>query len=125
MATGAQSRLTAIHIGQSTYAGWAGWARERGLGVDFNATMFGHPKAESGFTLSSSDEAVRRFWVEHVRRCREVSAWFGRELGSPCIHNLWIPGRGQGCGHGPLGAQGPAQASRSTRCLRRRTLLPR
>jgi L-rhamnose isomerase len=53
--------------------------------------MFGHPKAESGFTLSSTDEAVRRFWVEHVRRCREVSSWFGRELGSPCIHNLWIP----------------------------------
>jgi L-rhamnose isomerase len=73
------------------YAGWAGWARERGLGVDFNATVFGHPKAESGFTLSSGDEAVRRFWVKHVKRCREVSAWFGRELGSPCIHNLWIP----------------------------------
>ena len=73
------------------YRGWIDWARERGLGLDFNATLFAHPKAQSGFTLSSTDEAVRRFWVEHVRCSREVSAFLGRELGSTCIHNLWIP----------------------------------
>jgi L-rhamnose isomerase len=73
------------------YLGWLEWARERALGLDFNATLFAHPKAASGFTLSSSDESVRRFWIEHVRRSRDVGAFLGRELGSPCIHNLWIP----------------------------------
>lgn len=78
-------------IGPEHYKGWLDWARERGLGLDFNATLFAHTKALSGFTLSSKDEQVRRFWVEHVRRCREVSAYLGKELKSPCIHNLWIP----------------------------------
>jgi L-rhamnose isomerase len=78
-------------IGPEHFRGWVDWARERGLGLDFNSTLFAHPKALSGFTLSSTDEAVRRFWVEHVRRSREVSAFLGRELKSPCIHNLWIP----------------------------------
>jgi len=78
-------------IGPEHFKGWVDWARERGLGLDFNATLFAHPKAQSGFTLSSNDEAVRRFWVEHVRRSREVSAFLGRELKNLCIHNLWIP----------------------------------
>jgi L-rhamnose isomerase len=78
-------------IGPEHFKGWLDWARERELGLDFNATLFAHPKAQSGFTLSSTDESVRRFWVEHVRRSREVSAFLGRELRSPCIHNLWIP----------------------------------
>jgi L-rhamnose isomerase len=78
-------------IGPEHYEGWVEWARERGLGLDFNATLFAHSKASSGFTLSSTDEGVRRFWVEHVRRSRDVAAFFGQELDKPCIHNLWIP----------------------------------
>jgi L-rhamnose isomerase len=78
-------------VGPEHFKGWLSWARERGLGLDFNATLFAHPKAQSGFTLSSNDEVIRRFWVEHVRRSREVGAFLGRELKSPCIHNLWIP----------------------------------
>ncbi|MBM3297231.1 MAG: L-rhamnose isomerase [Candidatus Aminicenantes bacterium] len=70
---------------------WADWAEERGLGLDFNATCFSHPLAESGFTLSHRDRAVRGFWVEHVRRCRIISAFLGRRLGSACLNNLWIP----------------------------------
>jgi L-rhamnose isomerase len=73
------------------YQSWVDWARKQGLKLDFNCTCFSHPKAESGFTLSSRDEQVRRFWIEHIRRCREISAFFGRSLGSPCLHNLWIP----------------------------------
>jgi L-rhamnose isomerase len=73
------------------YLDWVDWAKERGLGLDFNATLFAHPKASSGFTLSSTDEGVRRFWVEHVRRSREVAAFIGLDLEKPCIHNLWIP----------------------------------
>jgi L-rhamnose isomerase len=73
------------------YLDWLDWARDRGLGLDFNATLFAHPKAQSGFTLSSTDESVRRFWVEHVRRSREIGAFLGHELENPCIHNLWVP----------------------------------
>jgi len=59
--------------------------------LDFNATLFSHPKAASGFTLSHRKKEIRKFWIEHVMRCRKISAFFGRELKSPCIHNLWIP----------------------------------
>ncbi len=73
------------------YAGWIAWAQSEGLKIDFNATCFSHPRADSGFTLSSKDEENRAFWIDHVKRCRSISAFIGRELGSPCIHNLWIP----------------------------------
>jgi L-rhamnose isomerase len=73
------------------FRGWVEWAKEEKLKLDFNATCFAHPRAASGFTLSSRDKAVRRFWVEHVRSCRKISAFMGRELKSPSLHNLWIP----------------------------------
>ncbi len=73
------------------YMSWVDWARQRGLGIDFNATCFSHPLADSGFTLSSSDGSVRAFWAEHVKRCRKIAADFGRLLQQPCLHNLWIP----------------------------------
>jgi L-rhamnose isomerase len=73
------------------YQGWIDWARDRGLKLDFNATCFSHPKAESGFTLSDRDAGVRAFWIEHVKRCREIGAFMGRALGAPCLHNLWVP----------------------------------
>jgi len=78
-------------IGPEHFRGWVEWARARGMGLDFNATLFAHQAAAEGFTLSSRDETVRRFWVEHVKRCREIASYMGRELGAPCIHNLWIP----------------------------------
>jgi L-rhamnose isomerase len=78
-------------INPEHFEGWLDWARQNKLGLDFNATCFSHPLAESGFTLSHKDRSIRKFWVEHVKRCRKVSAWIGRELISPCIHNLWIP----------------------------------
>jgi len=73
------------------YTGWIDWAKARGIGLDFNATCFSHEKADDGFTLASRDAGVRDFWVEHVRRCREIGAHFGRELLAPAVHNLWIP----------------------------------
>ncbi len=78
-------------IGPEHFAGWEEWAKERGLGLDFNPTLFAHPKARAGFTLSSTDESTRGFWVEHVRRCRGIATHMGRTLGTPAIHNLWIP----------------------------------
>jgi L-rhamnose isomerase len=73
------------------FARWIDWARQRGLGLDFNGTFFSHPRAADGFTLASRDEATRRFWVAHGAACRRIGAHFGRELGSPCVTNLWIP----------------------------------
>jgi len=73
------------------FESWVGWAKEIGIGLDFNCTMFSHPKADSGFTLSDLDPAIREFWIEHVQRCRDISAYMGKELGSRCIHNIWIP----------------------------------
>jgi len=70
---------------------WIDWAKANGLGMDFNGSFFSHPKAESGFTLSSADEQVRSFWVEHGIVCRKIGAAIGKQLGTPCITNLWIP----------------------------------
>jgi L-rhamnose isomerase len=70
---------------------WVDWARQNGHGLDFNPTLFSHPLAESGFTLSSNDPAIRRFWIDHCIACREIGASFGRELGAACVTNIWIP----------------------------------
>ncbi|MFA9379629.1 MAG: L-rhamnose isomerase [Acetanaerobacterium sp.] len=69
---------------------WVDYAREKGIGLDFNPTYFSHPMADSGFTLASADESVRRFWVEHGKRCRDIGAYFGKQLGQTCITNHWI-----------------------------------
>lgn len=73
------------------FSGWVDWAADNDLKLDFNSTFFSHPKADDGFTLASKDDGIRRFWIEHARRCREISAHMGRAQGSTCIHNIWIP----------------------------------
>ena len=73
------------------YRGWIDWAKNTGVKLDFNATLFSHPMADSGFTLSSKESAIRRFWVNHVKRSREAAVYIGSAQGTPCIHNLWIP----------------------------------
>ncbi len=73
------------------FQGWVEWAKTHGHGLDFNPTLFSHPLAESGFTLASPDPAIRRFWIDHCIACRHIGAYFGRELGSPCATNIWIP----------------------------------
>ena len=70
---------------------WIDWAKANGLGMDFNGSFFSHPKAESGFTLSSADEQIRKFWIEHGIVCRKIGAEMGKQLGTPCVTNLWIP----------------------------------
>jgi len=73
------------------FQSWIDWCKKLGIGLDFNATCFSHPRAADGFTLSSKNEENRKFWVEHVKRCRAISAEIGKQLGSPCVHNTWIP----------------------------------
>ena len=78
-------------ISTEHFDGWIEWAKTNNLFLDFNATCFSHPKADSGLTLSSKDASVRNFWIKHIKLCREISAYMGEKLGSPAVHNLWIP----------------------------------
>ena len=73
------------------FSGWVAWAKEKGHGLDFNPTLFSHPMADSGMTLSSYDDGVRQFWVDHCIACRKIGESFGRALGTPCVTNIWIP----------------------------------
>ena len=73
------------------FQGWIDWAKKLGVPLDFNPTYFSHPKSADGFTLAHPDKAVRDFWIEHGRRCREISAEFGKQLGSVSFDNFWIP----------------------------------
>jgi L-rhamnose isomerase len=73
------------------FAGWVDWAKANNHGMDFNPTCFSHRLADDGFTLSHADAGVRQFWIEHCIASREIGAYFGRELGTPCITNIWIP----------------------------------
>jgi L-rhamnose isomerase len=73
------------------FQGWINWAKKREIGMDFNCTCFSHPYAEDGFTLSSKNAKYRKFWIEHTKRCRAIAAEMGKQLGTPSVHNIWIP----------------------------------
>ena len=70
---------------------WVDWAKEQGIWLDFNPTFFAHAKADDNLTLSHPDKGIRDFWIEHGRRTSDIAARMGAELGSPCIHNIWVP----------------------------------
>ena len=83
-------------VGRNAYTvehfqSWIDWAKARGLGMDFNPTCFAHPLADGGFTLSHPDAKIRQFWIEHCIACRRIGAAIGRQLGSACVTNVWIP----------------------------------
>ena len=73
------------------FQGWVDWAKENKHGIDFNPTLFSHPLADDGFTLASYDNDIRQFWIQHCIACREIGGFFGRELGTPAVTNIWIP----------------------------------
>jgi L-rhamnose isomerase len=77
--------------GVEHFQSWIDWAKAHQLGLDFNPTFFSHPMAKEGATLTSSDEGVRRFWVEHGIACRKIGEAMGRALGTPTVTNVWIP----------------------------------
>ena len=70
---------------------WVDWAKEQGLGVDFNPTCFSHEKSGDGFTLSHPDPEIRRFWIDHCKASRKIGAYFGEQLGQTCVTNVWVP----------------------------------
>jgi L-rhamnose isomerase len=70
---------------------WVDWAKEQGLGLDFNPTCFSHDKSKDGFTLSHPNPEIRRFWIDHCKASRKIGAYFGEQLGQTCVTNVWIP----------------------------------
>ena len=70
---------------------WVDWAKKNGIGLDFNPTCFSHPMADSGFTISSADENVRKFWIKHCKASRKIAEYFGKELGQKSVTNFWFP----------------------------------
>jgi L-rhamnose isomerase len=93
-------------IGPQHFAGWIDWAKDLGIGLDFNPTYFSHPKAADNFTLSHPDRAIRGFWIEHGIACRRIGAAMGKTLGKACITNLWIP---DGMKDTPIDRVGPRE----------------
>lgn len=73
------------------FANWVKWAKEHGLGLDFNPTCFSHEKSADGFTLSHPDPQIRQFWIDHCKASRKIGAYFGQELGQTCVTNVWVP----------------------------------
>lgn len=83
---------------------WVDFAKERGMGLDFNPTFFSHPMVKDGLTLSSPDEATRNFWIEHGKACIRISEYFAKETGIPCVMNIWT---GDGFKDIPADRMGP------------------
>ncbi len=81
-----RDQLTPAHFEK-----WMAWAAAKGIALDFNASFHAHPMAESGFTLSSADEAVRAFWIRHARAARKIAEAIAVRQGSPCHLNFWVP----------------------------------
>lgn len=73
------------------FANWVEWAKQNGLGLDFNPSCFSHPLSADGFTLSHADKNIRQFWIDHCKASRHVSAYFGEQLGTPSVMNIWVP----------------------------------
>ena len=73
------------------FANWVEWAKQHKLGLDFNPSCFSHPLSADGFTLSHADKAIRQFWIDHCKASRRVSAYFGEQLGTPSVMNIWVP----------------------------------
>lgn len=73
------------------FANWVEWAKQQKLGLDFNPSCFSHPLSADGFTLSHADKAIRQFWIDHCKASRRVSAYFGEQLGTPSVMNIWVP----------------------------------
>mgnify|MGYP001056750937 FL=1 len=83
---------------------WVDFAKKHGMGLDFNPTFFSHPMADSGLTLSSPDEKIRNFWIEHGKACVRISQYFAEQTGVPCVMNIWT---GDGLKDIPADRMGP------------------
>ena len=86
------------------FAGWVNFAKKNGLGLDFNPSFFSHKYAADGWTISSADNFIREFWIEHGIRSRKIAEYFGKELGQRCNTNFWMC---DGCKEAPIDRMAP------------------
>lgn len=84
------NRVDRDAIAPEHFKPWVDLAKKYGVGLDFNPTFFSHPMVKDGLTLTSPDQKTRNFWIEHGKRCIEISEYFARETGIPCVMNIWI-----------------------------------
>jgi L-rhamnose isomerase len=73
------------------FENWVRWAKDRKMGLDFNPSCFSHPLSEDNLTLTNPNDETRQFWIDHVKASRRVSEYFGKELGTASVMNIWIP----------------------------------
>lgn len=78
-------------VGPEQFKEWVKYAKERGLGLDYNPTIFSHPMLVDGMSLSSPDEKVRNYWIKHCINGLKITEMFGKELGQKSLMNIWIP----------------------------------
>ena len=91
-------------IGVEQFQTWIDWCKRSEMGMDFNPTCFSHPKADDGLTLSHPKKEIRDFWIEHCKASRLISAEVGKQLGTACVNNIWVP---DGMKDAPADRQGP------------------
>ena len=72
------------------FSKWMNWSKKKKIPLDFNPSFFAHPMADSGYTLSSADSKIRKFWIEHSMACRRIASAFGKNQGTPSVNNMWL-----------------------------------
>ena len=87
----ADKKIERNKIEPKHFSAWKDWAKANSHGMDFNPTCFSHPLSADGFTLAHRDKAIREFWIEHCIASRKIGEYFGKELGTPAVTNIWIP----------------------------------
>ena len=78
-------------IGPEQFKEWVKYAKDRGLGLDYNPTIFSHPMMVDGLSLSSPDQKVRDYWIKHCINGLKITEMFAKELGQKSLMNIWIP----------------------------------
>jgi L-rhamnose isomerase len=100
------ARVERDRIAPEHFSRWIDWAKSLGIGIDFNPTLFGHPKASDGFTLSHRDAGIRTFWIDHCIASRHIAEAMGKALSTPTVNNVWIP---DGMKDTPADRKGPRE----------------
>ena len=72
------------------FDGWIRWAKAHTMGLDFNCTTFGHPKAADNLTIANPNNEIRRFWVRHMIAARKIAKYMGEQMGQACVYNTWV-----------------------------------
>ncbi|PJG84680.1 L-rhamnose isomerase [Conservatibacter flavescens] len=86
----AEGKVERNEVKPEHFKNWVDWAKQNQFGLDFNPTYFSHPLSAEA-TLSHSNKEIRDFWIEHGKACRKISEYFGKELGTASVMNIWIP----------------------------------